>query len=118
MTILDTLVWSRPTHLVAIRDYDGDEPFMRNLLRTDPIPAGTDVYEDHLTIHVEISGDPLPHGPDEMEPVVCINIDRPQERDLDQARIEISDPDSLDQLIAALNAARPVLRQLRKEAGL
>lgn len=101
-----------PTIAVTLTDMDGP----RNLIRTAPIPAGVDNFGDPMTVHVEVSGDPLPHGPDEMRPTVCVN--RMHDDSPDQAFIEIDDADSLDQLIEALIAAGPVLREQRKKAGL
>lgn len=102
-----------PTIAVTISDPTGP----RNLIRTSPLPVGVDEQGHQLTVHVEVSGDPLPHGPDEQRPTVCINrvLDN---NDPDQAFIEIDDPDSLDQLIEALIATGPVLRDQRKKAGL
>lgn len=101
-----------PTIAVTIPDPDGP----RHLLRTAPLASGVDDHDTPLTVHVEISADPLPHGPDEMRPTVCIN--RVTDDSPDQAFIEIDDPDSLDQLIDSLTLAGTILRELRKKAGL
>lgn len=96
---------------------DGDE--VRNLLRSERTAVGPDLWGQLISVHLEKSGDPLPHGPDEMEPAVCINLDGTSSGDPnDDTWISITDPEALEQLITALTAAGPILRQLRKEAGL